>query len=108
MKDTKTIQGILSIAALFCIVVGWFKLFSPEINSLLSEKLFYILIGISFFLMAPTLTNKNYLYPMYLAAVLCVVGALLPSESRFSAIKTIGLFAGVIFSIFNRPRIPRN
>lgn len=108
MKNAKTIQGILSIAALFCIAVGWFNLFSPEINSFLSGKLFYILIGISFFLMAPTLTNKSYLYPMYLAGVLCIVGALLPAESRFSAIKTIGLFAGVIFSLFNRPRISRN
>lgn len=102
--NTQTIQGILSIAALFCLVVGFFNLFSPEINDLLYNKLFYVLIGASFFFQAPTLTNKNLLYPMYTAAALCIIGAFLPSDSQFSFIKTIGLFAGVILSIFNRPR----
>lgn len=41
---------------------------------------------------------------MYAAAALCIIGAFLPEDSQFSAIKTIGLFAGVIMSIFNRPR----
>jgi hypothetical protein len=39
-----------------------FNLFSPEINHLLSRKVFYILIGASFFIQAPMLTNKNFVY----------------------------------------------
>lgn len=105
--NNQAIQGILSIAALICLAVGFFKLFSPEINDLLYNKLFYILIGVSFFFQAPTLTNKNLLYPMYAAAGLCIIGAFLPVDSQFSMIKTIGLFAGVIISIFSRPKMER-
>lgn len=105
--NTQTIQGVLSIAALLCLVVGFFDLFSPEINDLMYNKLFYILIGASFYFQAPTLTNKNLLYPMYAAAALCIIGAFLPADSQLSVIKTIGLFAGVILSIFNRPRAVR-
>ncbi|WP_027375976.1 hypothetical protein [Kaistella palustris] len=105
--NTQTIQGILSIAALLCLVVGFFNLFSPEINDLLYNKLFYLLIGVSFFFQAPTLTNKNFLYPMYVAAALCIIGAFLPKDSQFAMIKTIGLFAGVILSIFSRPKLTR-
>lgn len=103
MQNTK-IQGIISIAALACLLVGWFNLLSPELNEFLYQKLFYILIGVSFIFQAPTLTNKNFLYPMYVAAGLCIIGAFLPAGSQYAAIKTIGLFAGVILSIFNRPR----
>lgn len=102
--NTQTIQGILSVAALVCLLIGFFNLFSPEINDLLYNKLFYVLIGASFFFQAPTLTNKNFLYPMYAAAAICVIGAFLPHDSKFSGLKTIGLFAGVILSIFSRPR----
>lgn len=102
--NTQTIQGILSIAALLCLIVGFFNLFSPEINDLLYHRVFYVLIGASFFFQAPTLTNKNLLYPMYAAAALCIIGAFLPADSQFAIIKTVGLFAGVILSIFNRPR----
>lgn len=102
--NTQTIQGILSIAALLCLIVGFFDLFSPEINDLLYHRVFYVLIGASFFFQAPTLTNKNLLYPMYAAAALCVIGAFLPQDSQFAIIKTVGLFAGVLLSIFNRPR----
>lgn len=102
--NTQTIQGILSIAALLCLLVGFFDLFSPEINDLLYHRLFYILIGASFFFQAPTLTNKNLLYPMYAAAALCIIGAFLPQDSQYTVIKTVGLFAGVLLSIFNRPR----
>ena len=102
--NTQTIQGILSIAALLCLIVGFFNLFSPEINDFLYHRVFYVLIGASFFFQAPTLTNKNFLYPMYAAAALCIIGAFLPLDSSFTSIKTIGLFAGVILSIFNRPR----
>lgn len=103
MQNTK-IQGIISIAALVCLVIGWFNLLSPEVNQFLYHKLFYILIGVSFIFQAPTLTNKNFLYPMYVAAGLCIIGAFLPADSQYAGIKTIGLFAGVILSIFNRPR----
>lgn len=105
--NTQTIQGILSIAALVCLAVGFFNLFSPEINDVLYNRVFYILIGASFFFQAPTLGNKNLLYPMYAAAALCIIGAFLPNDSQFAMIKTIGLFAGVILSIFNRPKTVR-
>lgn len=105
--NTTTIQGILSLGALVCILIGFFNLLSPEINEFLYQKLFYILIGASFFVQAPTLTNKNFLYPMYAAAALCVVGAFIPVDSQFSAMKTIGLFAGVLMSIFSRPKMPK-
>ena len=107
MRNNQTIQGVLSIAALICLAVGFFKLFSPEINNLLYNKLFYILIGVSFFFQAPTLANKNLLLPMYAAASLCIIGAFIPQENKFAMIKTIGLFAGVILSIFNRPKMAR-
>lgn len=107
MKNFQTIQGLLSMAALICLLVGWFKLLSPEMNDLLYQRLFYFLIGVSFIFQAQILPNKTMLYPMYIAAALCIVGAFLPLDSRFASIKTIGLFAGVIISIFNRPRIPR-
>ncbi|KMQ71307.1 hypothetical protein [Chryseobacterium koreense] len=106
-KDTALIQGVLSIAALICLVVGFFNLLSPELNDLLFHKVFYVLIGASFFLQAPMLANRNFLYPMYLAAILCVIGAFVPAGSSFSSVKTIGLFAGVILSLFNRPRMQK-
>lgn len=105
---TSTLQGILSIAALICIVVGFFNLFSPAINSFLYDKLFYLLIGASFLLQASTLANKNMVYPMYIAAALCIVGAFMRPDTQLSAIKTIGLIAGVLISIFNRPKLTRN
>ncbi|MDO5614647.1 MAG: hypothetical protein Q4G16_00530 [Cruoricaptor ignavus] len=104
MKDTRTIQGVLSIAALICIAAGWLNLFSPEINDLLYNTIFYVLIGGSFLLMAPMLANKNMMYAMYVAALFCITGAFFPQGSSYSSVKTIGLFAGVIISFFNRPR----
>ena len=105
--NTTTIQGILSIAALVCILVGFFNLLSPEINDFLYYRLFYVLIGASFFVQAPTLTNKNFIYPMYAAAALCIIGAFMRPDSQLVVIKTIGLFAGVLMSIFSRPRVNR-
>lgn len=103
-NQQQSIQGILSIAALICLAVGWFNLFSPEINHLLSRKIFYVLIGASFFIQAPLLTNKNFVYAMYGAAIICVVGAFIPESSNLSAIKTIGLLGGIILSLSNRRR----
>ena len=103
MNNSQSIQGILSIAALLCLAAGWFNFFSPEISNLLSRKIFYILIGVSFFLQAPTLTNKNFTYAMYAAAVVCVIGAFLPAESKLASLKTVGLLAGIILSFSKRP-----
>ncbi|MBE4951161.1 hypothetical protein [Chryseobacterium culicis] len=104
MQNQQSIQGILSIAALICLAVGWFNLFSPEINHLLSRKVFYILIGVSFFIQAPLLTNKNFVYAMYAAAAVCVIGAFIPEGWKLSGIKTAGLLAGIILSLSNRRR----
>ncbi|WP_027386964.1 hypothetical protein [Chryseobacterium gregarium] len=103
MKNQQSIQGILSVVALLCLAAGWFNLFSPEINNLLSRKVFYVLIGISFLLQAPFLTNKNLMYAMYGAAGLCIIGAFFPAEWKISGIKTVGLLAGIIISFTNRP-----
>lgn len=103
--NTVALQGILSIAALICLVVGFFNLFSPEINNFLYHRLFYFLIGASFFFQAPTLANRNFLYPMYVAAALCMIGAFMRPDSQLNIIKTIGLVAGVLLSIFGRPRV---
>ncbi|MCJ7933726.1 MAG: hypothetical protein MUW56_08855 [Chryseobacterium sp.] len=103
-QQQQSIQGILSIAALICLAIGWFNLFSPEINHLLSRKVFYILIGASFFIQAPTLTNKNFVYAMYAAAGICVIGAFLPESSNLSWVKTVGLLGGIILSLSNRKR----
>ena len=48
MKNMQTIQGIISLAAIICLLAGMFNVFTPEINGFLSRKLFYILIGVSF------------------------------------------------------------
>ena len=103
-NQQQSLQGILSIAALICLAVGWFNLFSPEINHLLSRKVFYILIGASFFIQASLLTNKNFVYAMYAAAGVCVIGAFLPESSNFSWVKTLGLLGGIILSLSNRNR----
>ena len=103
MRNQQSSQGILSIIAVVCLAAGWFNLFSPGINNLLSKKVFYILIGITFLLQAPSLTNKNFVYAMYAAAMLCIVGALFPMEWKISGIKTIGLLGGIILSFSNRP-----
>lgn len=107
MKNNASIQGIVSIAALACLVIGWFKLLSPEVNAILYHQVFYALIGISFYLQAPTLSNPKFIYPMYGAAALCVIGSVLPENLGLSFIKTIGLFAGVIISLIGRPRTQR-
>lgn len=107
MKNSQTIQGVLSILALICLAIGWFNLFSPEITDLLYQRFFYILIGLSFIFQAQSFLNQKFVYLMYIAAGLCIVGAFLPFESQFARIKTIGLFTGVIVSVFNRQRISR-
>jgi hypothetical protein len=103
MRDNlQMAQGVISVLAILCLVVGWFHLFSPEINDILSRKLFYLLIGLSFILQAPLLANEKFKYPMYGAAALCIIGAFLPIDSNLSFIKTIGLLGGVIISFTNR------
>ncbi|PIF44082.1 hypothetical protein CLU96_1010 [Chryseobacterium sp. 52] len=102
MNQQQSLQGILSIAAIVCMAVGWFNLFSPEINELLSRKIFYVLIGASFFVQAPLLSNRNFMYGMYAAAAICVIGAFFPTDSKLSMLKTIGLLGGIIISFTNR------
>lgn len=108
MKNFQAIMGITSMLALFCLAVGWFKFFSPEINDLLYNRVFYFLIGVSFFFQSQLLVNKKFLYPMYIAAALCIIGSFLPKDSNLSVIKTIGLLAGVVISLFNRQRVSRD
>jgi len=107
MKRLQAINGIISGCILLCLVVGWFQLLSPELNVLLYRRLFYFLIGVSFVIQSKFLSNPKFVYPMYGAAALCMIGAFLPLESNFDSVKTIGLFAGVIISIFNRQRVQR-
>lgn len=98
------ITGVLSVAILLCLAVGWFNIVSPEITLFLNRRLFYVLVGITFAIQAQFFTNKTMAYPMYAAAGLCILGAFLPFDSNFAVIKTIGLIAGVILSMFNRQR----
>ena len=95
-------QGIISLLAILCLVVGWFNLFPTEIEEIISNKLFYLLIGLSFILQAPLLSNSKFTYPMYGAAALCIVGAFIPLGHDLSFIKTVGLLGGVIISFTNR------
>jgi len=108
MKNSNTIQGVLSILALICLAVGWFNILPPPITELLYQRFFYILIGLSFIFQAQSFLNQKFVYLMYIAAGLCIVGAFLPFDSQFARIKTIGLFTGVIVSIFNRQRVSRD
>ena len=109
MKSALSTQAILSFSALACLIVGWLQPFSPEINIFIYGQLFYLLIGASFFFQAPTLSNPKLIYPMYAAAVFCVVGAFIPeSMGTLFYLKTIGLFGGVILSLVGRPRIQQN
>lgn len=102
-QNLQTAQGAISILAVVCLAIGWFNLFSPEVNAILSKRVFYIVVGVSFILQAPLLANRKFVYPMYIAAALCIVGAFLPYDSRVSGMKTLGLLAGVIISFSNRP-----
>ena len=106
MKNIAQIQGIISIAALVCLAVGWFNLLSPELNHILSDIVFYVLVGLSFFFAAQTYPNQTHKYIGYAAAALCIIGAFLPEHLK--PVKTIGLFAGVILTFFARPRQMRS
>jgi len=108
MQNSQRIQAVLSILALICLAVGWFNLFSPEITDLLYHRFFYLLVGLSFIFQAQAFLNQKFVYLMYVAAGLCIVGSFLPFDSQFARIKTIGLFTGVIVSVFNRQRIQRD
>lgn len=103
-NNLQAVQGVISILAIICLAVGWFKLFPDNINYFLSARLFYILIGISFVVQGRmlTLTNPKFVYPMYAAAGLCVIGAFLRIDSSLNVIKTIGLLGGVVISFISR------
>ena len=106
MNNYTSIQGVVSIAALICLAVGWFNLLSPELNDLLYNKVFYILVGLSFFFAAQTYPNQMHKYVGYAAALLCIVGPFLPVQLQ--VLKTVGLLAGVILTFFARPRPMRH
>lgn len=105
MKNYTTIQGLLSLGALICLIIGWFNLLSPELNYLIYSKIFYVLIGLSFVVSAPTYPNPMHKYVSYAAGALCIIGAFLPSN--FAFLKTVGLLAGVILTFVARPKISR-
>lgn len=98
------IQAIVSFAALGCLLVGWIKPFPDNVNDIIYNQVFYILVGASFVLQAPTLSNTKLKIPMYIAAGLCIVGAFLPLSSGLGNAKTIGLIGGVLISLFGRNR----
>lgn len=102
MNNYTSIQGMLSIAALICLAVGWFNLLSPELNDLFYNKIFYVLIGASFAVAAQTYPNLTHRYIAYAAAALCIIGAFLPEN--LTMLKTVGLLTGVVLSFFARPR----
>lgn len=101
-QNLQTIQGVISILAIICLAVSWFNLFSESTNFFLSSKLFYILIGISFVVQGRMLLNTKFMYPMFAAAALCIIGVFLPEDYKASSIKTAGLLIGVIISFANR------
>lgn len=104
MKNLMAAQAAVSVAAIACLVIGWFNLLSPEINDFISNKLFYILVGVSFMLQAFTMSNQMFKMLMFVAAGLSIVGSFLPVESNLAYMKTIGLIGGVIISLFGRNR----
>lgn len=104
MKNLMAAQAGVSIAAIACLVIGWIQPFSPEINNFIYNKLFYVLVGVSFILQAPTLANPKFKIPMYIAAALSIVATILPEDSGLSMLKTIGLISGVVISLFGRNR----
>ncbi|MBO6186357.1 MAG: hypothetical protein J6O88_16990 [Chryseobacterium sp.] len=101
-SNLQATQGILSILAIVCLAAGWFKIFPDNINYLLSARLFYILIGVSFIVQGRMLMHTKFMYPMYAAAGLCIIGAFLPMDSSLNIIKTIGLLGGVVISFVSR------
>lgn len=101
-NNLQAAQGIISILAIICLAIGWFNLFSNDINVFLSRRLFYILIGISFIVQGRMLMYTKFMYPMYAAAALCIIGAFLPIDSSLNVIKTIGLLGGVVISFVSR------
>ncbi|MBC7556195.1 MAG: hypothetical protein H7195_04460 [Chryseobacterium sp.] len=106
MNNQLSKQAILSFGALACLLIGWLQPFSEPINYFIYNQLFYLLIGASFFFQAPTLSNPKLIYPMYAAAVFCVVGSFIPeSMGTLFYLKTIGLLGGVVISLVGRPKM---
>ena len=102
MGNYQKLQLGLSVLALVCLLTGWLQIFPQVVNDFLYNKLFYIVIALTFVIQAPNLPKRGFVYPMYLAALMCIVGAFIPEDSQLGSVKTIGLFAGVIISVFNR------
>lgn len=101
-RNLQTIQGVLSLLAVLCIAAGWFNFLPLDIRTLLSDKIFYILVSLSFIVQGRMLKGTKFMYPMYASAALCLIGIFLPADSAASGIKTLGLLAGVIISFTSR------
>lgn len=99
------INGYVSIAMLACIIIGFFNLLSPELNNFIYRRLFYVLVGVSFFLQTFFIPNKKLVYALYAATALCVIGAFMPLGTNLEGLKTVGLIVGVIITLFNRPKM---
>lgn len=108
MRNYQALIAATSIGAILCLVVGWFGLFSPDINYLISKRVFYVLVGASFIIQAQVLVDRRFYYPLIVAGILCIVGAFLPLDSEIAVIKTVGLLGGVIISMFSRNRVSKD
>ena len=108
MRNFQTLIAATSIGAILCLVIGWFGLFSPDVNSLISNRLFYAIVGVSFIIQAQVLVDRRFYYPLIIAGALCIIGAFLPLDSDISVIKTVGLLGGVVISLFSRNRVSRD
>lgn len=104
LDKLKMINGYVSIALIVCIIIGFFKIFSQDVNSFIYRRLFYILVGVSFFIQTYFISDKKLVYPLYICVALCVIGAFMPLDSSYEGIKSIGLLAGLIITVFNRKK----
>lgn len=102
MKNSATAQGILSIAALICLLAGWFKIFPADVSDFLYNKLFYVLAGLTFIISAQTYPSQTHRTIAYVAAAFSIIGPFLPGQMEMA--KTVGLLAGVALTFFARPR----
>lgn len=108
MKNLQTVQAVVSVAALLCLATRWVDVFPPNVTEILGGKVFYILVGLSFILQAPIMSNKGYTYAMYAFGAASIVGALMPIDSQLAILKTVGLLGGVMLSLIGRSRTQNN
>ena len=109
-SNLQKLQLAVSVLAILSLVLGWFHFFSEEITAFLSQRLFYILVGLSLALQGRMLsfTNPRFVYPMYIVAALCVIGACLPVDSQLEFIKSLGFLLGIVISVLSRSQYRRS